>query len=84
VAAGCGASASQPSAVALFNRDCETCHSITGHAARRQQGGDLKDLDLPRPELVQYAAEMPVLHKPLTAAQVQELADYLQRAERGR
>lgn len=78
--AGCGSSAHANTA-ALFRSDCQACHSISGRATPRQQGGDLRYLHLPRAELEQYIAEMPVLHRAPTRAQVRALAAYLQKLE---
>jgi mono/diheme cytochrome c family protein len=81
-AAGCGASTPPAlSGSALFNTHCATCHSISGTAAPRQQGGDLRHLHLPRVELLQLTAEMPAIHGRLTARELRSVVSYLQRIE---
>ena len=40
-------------------RTATTCHSLIRQLAPKQQGGDLKNLRLPRSELLQLTAEMP-------------------------
>jgi mono/diheme cytochrome c family protein len=81
--AGCGATGPGPNTgSALFKTHCETCHSISGHSAPRQQGGDLKNLHLPRVELVQLTAEMPPIHGRLSAREVRAVVEYLQAVER--
>ena len=81
--AGCGSSRPAPiSGSAVFSRHCSTCHSISGTAAPRQQGGDLRNLHLPRVELVQLIVEMPPVHGPLTARELHAVIDYLQAMER--
>lgn len=70
------------SARVLFARDCAVCHSLSGHASRRQQGGDLRNFRAPRAEMTQLVAEMPV-RKPLTRPQLTRLVDYLMAIERG-
>jgi mono/diheme cytochrome c family protein len=79
---GCGSSGvAAVSGRALFATHCEFCHSISGHLTPRQQGGDLKSLRLPRRELAQFAAEMPVHHSRLTARELQAVVSYVQSAE---
>lgn len=78
-ACGSGATVSGRS---VFRTDCEVCHSISGHSAPTQQGGDLRRLRLPRAELLQYAAEMPVLHRRLTRAELHAVVAYLESVQR--
>ena len=51
-------------------------------AAPSQQGGDLRNLHLPRIELFQLTVEMPPVHGPLTARELRAVVDYLQAIER--
>jgi len=71
-------------ASALFAEHCAICHSISGNAYSRKDGGDLGALHLPRVELVQFTAEMPAVHGRLTGAQVQAVVSYLQALARRR
>lgn len=77
---GCGSA--RVSGRAVFATDCAVCHSISGHAAPKQQGGDLLRLRLPRDQLLQYAAEMPAIHRRLTAAEVSAVVDYMRLVQR--
>ncbi len=80
--AGCGASTPPAtSGSALFKTHCATCHSISGTSAPHQQGGDLKNLHLPRVELLQLTAEMPAIHGRMTARELRAVVSYLQRIE---
>jgi mono/diheme cytochrome c family protein len=63
---------------AVFADHCEICHSIAGSSTPEQQGGDLRGLRLPRNELVQFTVEMPVIHRRLSAAEVQAVVNYMQ------
>jgi mono/diheme cytochrome c family protein len=79
---GCGSGGvAAVSGPAVFATHCATCHSISGSSTPRQQGGDLKSLRLPRSELLQYAAEMPVLHSRLTARELRAVVSYVQSAQ---
>jgi mono/diheme cytochrome c family protein len=83
--AGCGTDAGGGvSGAAVFANHCQACHSISGHSAPRQQGGDLRGLRLPRAELLQFTAEMPVLHRRLTERELQAVVSYLQAVEHHR
>ena len=81
--AGCGASRpAADSGSALFKAHCQTCHSISGTSTPKQQGGDLKNLHLPRTELLQFAAEMPPIHGLLRPREVRTVVSYLQAIEK--
>jgi mono/diheme cytochrome c family protein len=82
VAAGCGSSAGQPRATgrALFAEDCAVCHSLTGHASPRQQGGDLLGFQMTRSQMLEFVREMPISHR-LSSAQQETVADYVRAAE---
>ncbi|MBV8220246.1 MAG: cytochrome c [Solirubrobacterales bacterium] len=82
VATGCGSSAGQPRATgrALFAEDCAVCHSLTGHASPRQQGGDLLGFQMTRAQMLEFVREMPVPH-PLSSDQQETVADYVRSAE---
>ena len=80
---GCGSSgAVAVSGPAVFATHCAVCHSISGSPTPHQQGGDLERPRLPRGELLQFAAEMPVLHGRLTARELRAVVSYVQSAER--
>lgn len=66
----------------VFATHCATCHSLSGRSAPSQQGGDLKDVRLPRSDLIQLTAEMPPLHGRLTARELRAVVAYLQAVER--
>lgn len=79
----CGSSGvAAASGSAVFASHCAICHSISGSSTPHQHGGDLKGLRLPRSELLQYAAEMPVLHSRLTPRELRAVVSYVQSAER--
>ena len=67
---------------ALFAEHCSACHSLDGHDNPRLQGGDLLGFHATRREVVQFVREMPVLHRPLTSAELQAVVDYVTAAER--
>lgn len=81
--AGCGATGvtSRPAGRALFTEDCSVCHSLSGRASPRQQGGDLLGFHASRAVMTQFAAEMPVRHR-LSQAQLRAVADYVVAVER--
>lgn len=66
----------------VFTRDCLYCHSLSGHNAPSQQGGDLRDLHTSRRQMVELTAEMPRLHGPLTPAQLNAVVEYVMAVER--
>jgi mono/diheme cytochrome c family protein len=80
---GCGGSVAQraESGRAVFSRECGACHSVSGRQSPRQQGGDLRDLRVPRAILLQFAAEMPVPH-PLTRVDRNAVVDYILSVQR--
>jgi mono/diheme cytochrome c family protein len=65
VIAGCGGSLGRrtESGQAVFSGECGACHSLSRRQSSRQQGGDLRELKMPRATLLQFAAEMPVPHR---------------------
>ena len=81
--AGCGATgvASRPAGKALFAQDCSACHSLSGRASPRQQGGDLLGFHASRAVMTQFAGEMPVRVR-LSPSQLQAVADYVLAVER--
>jgi mono/diheme cytochrome c family protein len=82
-AAGCGSGTVAPlSGRAVFATHCDACHSLSGSALPRQQGGDLKNVHLPHSDLVQLTAEMPPLHGPLTARELRAVVTYVESVER--
>src|ERR1700760_1819988 len=61
-----------PSAVSgqvVFAQHCSVCHSLDGR-------------NHPRLQVVQCVREMPVIHRPLTSAELQAVVDYVMAAER--
>lgn len=80
---GCaGAGSPRPvSGKALFAQDCSACHSLIGNESLRRQGGDLLGYRLSRRDLLEFAREMPV-RRPLTAAQLEAIVDYVSGRER--
>jgi len=82
VAAGCGSGAGPPRATgrALFAENCAMCHSLTGHASSRQQGGDLLGVQMTRAQMLEFVREMPVPHR-MTSAQQETVADYVRSVE---
>ncbi len=83
-AAGCGSSRS-PTAHqdgrALFSQACGACHTLNGSDEPSHQGGDLLEVRLARPVLLQFAREMPLRHR-LSEAQFQAVTDYVLAAQR--
>jgi len=80
---GCGSNGvAAVSGPAVFATHCAICHSISGSSTPHQQGGDLRSLRLPRGELLQFAAEMPVIHSRLTARELRAVISYMQSVER--
>jgi len=76
-AVGCGTSV-HPAASGsqLFARDCTACHALAGIGPRRSDGGDLAQVRLARPQLVQQIGIMPV-RRPLTRAESERIAEYI-------
>jgi mono/diheme cytochrome c family protein len=86
---GCGGSARSagtggrgPSGQAVFARACQSCHSLSGQSSARQQGGDLLHFRSSRAQLTQFTREMPE-RRPLTAAELRAVVDYLRTVEQG-
>ncbi len=66
----------------VFAEHCSICHSLTGRDDPRLQGGDLLGFHAGRAQVVQFVREMPVIHRPLTSAELQAVVDYVIAAER--
>ncbi|MDQ6835795.1 MAG: cytochrome c [Actinomycetota bacterium] len=85
--AGCASAGTRPgperSAVGrmVFATSCRACHSLSGASSARQQGGDLLDVHLRRPVLLQFTAEMPVRRR-LHRAEVEAVVDYVLAVQR--
>ncbi len=82
---GCGGTsgpASHSAGQVLFAHDCSACHSLSGHQSPQRQGGDLLGLRLSRAVMLQFAREMPV-RRPLSAAELRLVSDYVISVERG-
>jgi mono/diheme cytochrome c family protein len=79
---GCGASGPRrASGKTLFAEDCSECHSLLGNESLRRQGGDLLGYRFSRPDLLEFAREMPV-RRPLSPAQLATIVDYVSGKER--
>jgi mono/diheme cytochrome c family protein len=75
--AACGGTAAKaPSGRAVFATACHSCHTLSGPGAPATQGGDLRELRIERPQLLQFVREMPVRRR-LSAAELRAVADYL-------
>jgi mono/diheme cytochrome c family protein len=81
--AGCASSSSERahSGAVVFAQTCQACHSLVGSESQRKQGGDLLGYRMSRLDLTQFSREMPV-RRPLTAAELRAVVDYVLRAER--
>ena len=66
----------------VFAQHCSVCHSLDGRNRPRLQGGDLLGFHARRAQVVQFVREMPVIHRPLTSAELQAVVDYVMAAER--
>ena len=66
----------------VFAQHCSVCHSLDGRNHPRLQGGDLLGFHARRAQVVQFVREMPVIHRPLTSAELQAVVDYVMAAER--
>ena len=67
----------------VFSAHCSVCHSLDGHNRPQLQGGDLLGFHAGRAEVEQFVREMPVVHRPLTSAELRAVVDYVIAAERG-
>lgn len=74
---------SSASGKAVFAEHCSVCHSLDGRDHPRLQGGDLLGFHASRAQVTQFVREMPIVHGPLTAAELQAVVDYVIAAERG-
>jgi mono/diheme cytochrome c family protein len=70
-----------PSARVLFGEACGACHSLSGVASPRQQGGDLSRFHASRPQFLQLAREMPVRRR-LTDTELRAVVSYVMGIER--
>ena len=64
----------------MFAENCAACHSLTGHASPRQQGGDLLGFQMTRAQMIEFVREMPVPHR-MSSAQQEAVADYVRSVE---
>ena len=74
-----------PAAVAgkaVFAAHCSVCHSLNGRDDPKLQGGDLLGFHAGRAQVEQFVREMPVVHRPLTAAELQAVVGYVMGTER--
>jgi mono/diheme cytochrome c family protein len=65
----------------VFGEACLACHSISGHSAASQQGGDLRSFRSSRDQLRELTAEMPVLHHRLSRAELSAVVAYVAAVE---
>lgn len=63
----------------VFAHDCASCHSLIGNESAHKQGGDLLGYHMTRSQLLIFTREMPT--RPLTAAQLSAVVDYVLRAQ---
>ena len=63
----------------VFAHSCQKCHSLIGNESAHKQGGDLLGYDMNRSQILTFTREMPT--RPLTAAQLDAVVDYVLRAE---
>jgi mono/diheme cytochrome c family protein len=80
VLAGCGGTGRLDRGRAVFQRDCTSCHTLTGHDTRTP-GGDLAMGNLSISELVGFVRVMPVR---LSRADVEAVATYVRAAQKRR
>lgn len=66
----------------VFSAHCSVCHSLDGHNHPRLQGGDLLGFHASRAQVEQFVREMPVVHRPLTSAELRAVVDYVIASER--
>ena len=66
----------------LFSQACGACHTLTGHNDPRHQGGDLEGFRATRPQMLQFAGEMPVRH-PLSQDQLDAVVRFVLSVEAG-
>lgn len=78
-----GSASASVSGKAVFTAHCAVCHSLNGQDDPRLQGGDLLGFHASRAQVVQFVREMPVVHRPLTSAELRAVVDYVIAAERG-
>jgi mono/diheme cytochrome c family protein len=64
----------------IFVHDCQSCHSLVGNESQHKQGGDLLGYRMTRAQLLGFTRVMPT--RPLTAAQLAAVVDYVLRAQR--
>ncbi len=81
--AGCGSARGSFSGAGgvLFDQACGQCHSLSGRDDPFHQGGDLLRVRSSRPQLLEFAREMP-LYRPLNGAQLSAIVDYVRAVQR--
>lgn len=73
--AGCGSPSALQRGHAVFERDCSSCHTVTGHETT-VDGGDLAISRLSVANLVSFVRVMPLRHS-LTRADAVAVARYV-------
>lgn len=63
----------------VFAHACQSCHSLIGNESEHKQGGDLLGYDFSRQELISFTRVMPT--RPLSAAELNAVVDYVLRAQ---
>lgn len=79
LATGCGG-ASRPSAALgrqVFASSCSVCHGLSGAESARKQGGDLAAFTMSEAQLESETRVMPVVHRPLSDAEVRAVSQYV-------
>jgi mono/diheme cytochrome c family protein len=79
-AAGCGGASVTSRGHAIFEKQCSSCHTLTGHDTR-VDGGDLAVARMAVADIASFARVMPV-QPPLSQADAVAVARYI-RARRG-
>jgi len=75
VLAGCGGASHAARGRAIFEHECSSCHTLTGHDTT-VDGGDLAIAHLRVGDLASFARVMPVRH-PLSQADALAVARYV-------
>ena len=79
-AAGCGGGSRNSRGHAIFEQECSSCHTLTGHDTRID-GGDLAIARLRVADIASFARVMPV-RRPLSNADAVAVARYVRARRR--
>jgi mono/diheme cytochrome c family protein len=80
VLAACGSPTALQRGHGIFERDCSSCHTLTGHETT-VDGGDLAIARMSVADLVSFTRVMPV-RKPLSDGDVRDVARYVRSRQR--